>query len=349
MFFVMVRVGQARRAAARWVGRYGRGSEGYLGAYVSGSTVGMPDDAELPATSDIDVVVVSGSAQPPPKLGKIRHEGALLEVTTLPWSALDPPARVLESYHLAGSFRTDTLLDDPTGRLAQLRAYVEPRFARPRWVLRRCADARTRIESGLEAFDPAAPFHQALTAWLFPAAVTTHVILVAALRNPTVRLRYRAARVALEEYGHAGLYPELLGLLGCAEVSAERVGRHLDALAATFDATAAVARTRFPFSGDLTPEARPVAIDGSRALVDGGEHREAVFWILATFARCHAVLAADAPGLGAELEPDFRSAARELAGVDAAGSLPGRVAEVGAFVPRVWRTAEAMVGSPGER
>lgn len=123
-----------------------------------------------------------------------------------------------------------------------------------------------------------------MTAWLFPTSVTTLLPLVAALRNPTVRLRYPAAREVLDEYGHADLYPQLLELLGCAQVTRERVQEQLSELARTFDATAAVARTPFFFSADITPAARTVPIDGSQELIDRGDHREAVFWIIATFA-----------------------------------------------------------------
>jgi hypothetical protein len=34
------------------------------------STVGLPDDAELPVASDVDVVIVTVAAEPPVKLGK---------------------------------------------------------------------------------------------------------------------------------------------------------------------------------------------------------------------------------------------------------------------------------------
>jgi len=344
-----ITVGEARRAARGWVAEKKRGIEGYLGAYASGSTVGRGDGEELAATSDLDVVVVVEGEVAPPKAGKLRYDGALLEITYQPSAEIASAERVLGAYHLAGSFRTDTVLDDPTGRLGELRAEVEPRFAAPEWVRRRCADARQRIERGIAAVNPSAPFHDALTGWLFPTAVTTHVVLVAALRNPTVRLRYPAARGALAEYGRAAFYPRLLALLGCADVPAERVRFHLDALARTCDATAPVARTPFFFSGDLTPGARPVAIDGSRALIDRGDHREAVFWILATFARCHAVLSADAPALAARLDPEFRAAAQELAGIGSPADLPVRAAEVTAFLPELWATAEAMIAFRANR
>lgn len=122
--------------------------------------------------------------------------------------------------------------------------------------------------------------------------------------------------------------------------------RCLDALGRTFDATAAVARTPFLFSSDITAAARPIAIDGSRALIDRGDHREAVFWILATYARCQTILTADAPALAADLERRFRAATAELASVPDAQSLPDRAAAVTAFLPDLWTTTQAILATP---
>ena len=79
--------------------------------------------------------------------------------------------------------------------------------------------------------------------------------------------------------------------------------------------SSAHADLRLPFAADLTPAARPVAIDGSRALVEGGNHREAVFWIVATAARCQAVLADRAPALARDREPAFRALVADLTGM----------------------------------
>ncbi|MFB7847345.1 hypothetical protein ACFYXP_06125 [Streptomyces sp. NPDC002466] len=342
-----MRVGTARSAAVQWVAEHARPDAGFRGACFSGSTVGLPDDAELSPFSDVDVVVVTAAPGPPAGPGKFRFRDALLEVSHLPWDELASADAVLSSYHLAGSFRRDTVIDDPTGRLRELRADVSRRFAEPSWVHRRCLDAEHRIESRLAALDASAPFHEQVTSWLFPTGVTTHVLLVAALRNPTVRLRYPAAREVLDAYGQAHLYPELLELLGCARLSARRTGHHLDELARTFDAAAAVARTPFFFSGDITAGARPVAIDGSRHLVERGDHREAVFWIVATFARCHTVLAADAPELHRARLPAFREAVADL-GIASTEDLLRRGEEVIAFLPRLRRTAERILAAgPG--
>ncbi|TRV79756.1 hypothetical protein FKN01_08825 [Streptomyces sp. 130] len=338
-------LGEARAAAAHWVAAHARPAPDYLGACFSGSAVGRPDDMEWPGSSDVDVVVVTAGSEAPAKPGKLLYRGALLEITYEPWPLLADPEAVLGAYHLAGVFRRDTVIDDPTGRLRALHAYVAPRFARREHVLRRCRDARHRVESRLAALDTAQPFAARVLAWLFPTGVTTHVPLVAALRNPTIRLRYPAARDVLTAYGQQALYPELLALLGCAEVSAPLVRHHLDELARTFDATVPVVRTPFFFAGDLTERARPVALDGSRELADRGDHREAVFWILATFARCHTVLAVDAPALHTARLPAFREAVADLTGIAHTGDLLARRDAVLRFVPRLWTVAEEIVAA----
>ncbi|MFH8612930.1 hypothetical protein ACH4D5_36210 [Streptomyces sp. NPDC018029] len=340
-------VGAARFAAGQWVARYARTDAGYRGAYFSGSTVGLSDDAELAPSSDVDISVVTAADRPPVKPGKLRHQGALLEVSYLPWAELASPDAVLASYYLAGSFRTDTIIDDPTGHLHRLHAHISPRFAALPWVRRRCQGARHRVEARLAAIDTSAPFHEQVAAWLFPTGVTCHVLLTAALRNPTVRLRYPAAREVLAAYGHLDLYPALLNLLGCSHLSPHRVQHHLHELAATFDATARVAKTPFFFSSDITPAARPIAIDGSQALIDAGDHREAVFWIIATFARCHTVLAADAPRLHASLAPPFQAAVADL-GISSTQDILHRAEEVSRFLPRLWQTTEDILARNSE-
>lgn len=253
-----VTVGRARAAATRWVAEHAAAETGYRGAYFSGSTVGAPPDSLLAPTSDVDVVLVLEATELASKPGKFRDEGVPLEVSYVPWAELSSPEAVLGSYHLVSSFRTDAVIDDPTGHLRALHTYVAPRFADPEHVERRC----------------------------------------------------------------------------------------LDALGRTFDATAAVARTPFLFSSDITAAARPIAIDGSRALIDRGDHREAVFWILATYARCQTILTADAPALAADLERRFRAATAELASVPDAQSLPDRAAAVTAFLPDLWTTTQAILATP---
>jgi hypothetical protein len=69
-------VGTARDAAADWVTRQLSADADFVGAYIIGSSVTWPDDAEVPLGSDIDVVVVTTASSAPPKPGKIPHAGS---------------------------------------------------------------------------------------------------------------------------------------------------------------------------------------------------------------------------------------------------------------------------------
>jgi hypothetical protein len=345
---VSMKVGFARSAAAEWVMQHASREAWFRGAYFSGSTIGLPDHAELSAASDIDVVIVTAHAEPPLKLGKFVYRDTLVEVTYLSWNQLSSVEEVLTSYHLAGSFREDTIIADPTGHLRTLQSQVSRHFADLAWVRRRCENAREKIENGLRSIDTSAPLHDQVMAWLFPTGVTTHVLLVAALRNPTVRLRYLAVRDVLMEYGHADFYLDLLKLLGCADLSPQRVEHHLGELARTFDAAAAAAKTPFFFSTDITAKARPVVIDGSRQLIRAGYHREAVFWIVATFARCHKIMAADAPpDMQREHAPAFNAIIADL-GITSTDALLHHAEDVLRFLPRLWATTEGILfANPG--
>jgi hypothetical protein len=341
-----MRVGDARAVAARWVAEHAPEVPAFAGAFLSGSAAWLPADAELPATSDVDVLVVTAATPAPPKPGKLRFGGVLLEVTYLPADRLASPEQVLSTYYLAGSLRVDTVLADPTGRLGRLQAAVAGHFAERRWVRRRCQDAEARIVDGLGRLDRSRPLPAQALAWLFPTGVTTHVLLTAGLRNPTVRLRYLAVRGLLADYGRAGFHEELLALLGCRHLARRRVEEHLTAMTAVFDDAAAVARTPFPFASDVSVAARPIAVDGGRDLVVGGHHREAVFWIAATYARCLTILAADAPAATrARHEPGFEALLGDLGVADPA-ALGRRAREVLGFLLR--QEAEAILAAnPG--
>jgi hypothetical protein len=176
-----MKVGFARKTAAEWVRQHVGRKDWFRGAYFSGSTIGLPDDEELPEASDVDIVIVTDQDEPPLKLGKFVHRGTLLEVTYLSRHELATAERVLTNYHLAGSFRKDTIISDPTGHLHTLQAEVSHHFADRKWVRRRCEHARQKVENGLRNIDTSAPWHDQVMAWLFSTGVTTHVLLVAAL------------------------------------------------------------------------------------------------------------------------------------------------------------------------
>ncbi|MEV0389119.1 hypothetical protein [Nonomuraea sp. NPDC050643] len=282
-----MRIEQARQLARKWVLEEGAALPGFDGAFLTGSALWADPGDELPPTSDVDVTLIAGPAA---HLGKFLYEGTLLEVSAI--SGLGSPHEVLSDYHLAGSLHLPGVLADPSGRLGELQRVVARDFAERPWILARCTNAMDRVRGWINGMDESAPLPDQVNSWLFGTGVTAHVLLVAALRNPTVRRRYADVRELLAEHGRLDHYENLLDLLGCRHLDAARVEWHLAALERVFDAAAPVRAPSYRFASDITEVARPVAIDGTRELVRQGLHREAVFWLVATYARALAKRAA---------------------------------------------------------
>ncbi|MCE7982055.1 MAG: hypothetical protein DYG89_12735 [Caldilinea sp. CFX5] len=333
----------AKAVASQWVSEAAEKFPGFAGAFYHGSTNWLPDDAILPATSDLDIMVVF--ADPPAvKLGKFLYQGVLLEVSYLPSDQLRSAEVVLGQYHLAGSFHNASVIADPTGMLTQLQVAVAAGYAKRQWVYRRCEDARNRILRNLASIKADDPFHDQVMTWLFATGVTTHVLLVAGLRNPTVRRRYVTVRELLAEYGHLAFHERLLDLLGCAKLERAQVEGHLTALTTVFDVAKTVIKTPFFFASDLNDLSRPIAIEGSQELIEQGLHREAIFWIVATYARCLKVLHHDAPEQYAPFMPGFQRLLADL-GILSFADLQQRGEQLQAFLPQLWSVAEAILAA----
>ena len=340
-------VQNATRLARQWVAENAALIDGFAGAYVAGSAAWADPRAELAPSSDLDLMVVLDRAAPPRKPGKLAYHGVLLEVSYLGLDQLGEPEQVLAQAQFAGAFRRPNVLADSTGRLTRLQSAVAAGFADERWVLARCANARDRVRAGLQLINPAEPDHEQMLHWVFPTGVTTHILLTAGLWNPTVRKRYLLVRQLLAVYGLADRYDALLTLLGAADWTPARTRHHLARLSRLFDATVPVARTPFPFSSDITVAARPIAIGGSQELIDAGDHREAVFWLVVTFGRCLSILHADAPAL----RPDFEDAWRHLRadlGLPGPTAVMARAALVEGALDGIWDTARAIIAANPE-
>jgi hypothetical protein len=341
-------VKDAKEVARQWVIEEASKVPGFCGALYAGSTNWLPDEAVFSPTSDVDVWVVLADPAPPAERGKFICRDVVLEVSYLASDQVRSSEQILGDYHMAGSFRTPSIIADPSGRLTELQAAVSRDFAKRRWVYRRCEHAENRVLRNLRSLNESEPFHDQVTAWLFATGVTTHVLLVAGLRNPTVRQRYVAVRELLADYGRLDFYETLLKMLGCAQMSRERVADHLAALTDVFDAAKAVVKTPFSFASDISDTARPITIDGGWDLLERGYHREAVFWMVATYSRCQKVLYHDAP---AEMRDRFAPGYRQLLGdlgITSFADLQRRKEQIELSLPRVWEEAEAiMAGNPG--
>ena len=338
-------VKDAKDIARQWVNEEASKTPGFCGAFYHGSVNWLADDAVLPAASDLDIMVVLARSELPDKPGKLLYRGLLLEVSYISSDQLRSAEAVLGQYEMAGSFRGRSIILDPSRQLANIQAIVSRDYAKRRWVYSRCEQARDKVLSYLQGLDSAAPFHDQVASWLFATGVGTHVLLVAGLKNPTVRRRYVAVRELLADYGRPDFHTALLEMLGCAGMTQERAEQHLVALAEAFDAAKAVIKTPFPFASDISDIARPIAIDGSRELIKNGYHREAVFWLLATYSRCQKVFHEDGPAaMRDSFAPGYRRLLTDL-GIASVADLHRRGEQLKTQLPRIWQEAEAIMAA----
>lgn len=336
----------AKRLAREWVERYAQDHR-ILGAYLGGSVIEMEEDATLPDSSDVDINLVIDGKESSEKPGKLLYRDALLEASFIQMADLFPAERLLLFYEIVGAFRKDNILLDPDGLLRELQKTVAAAFAKPCWVQARMRRVTEKILHGTGGFRTDTPLLDNINPWLFPAGICTHLLMVGALVNPTVRLRYLKVRPVLLENGYGGLYEKLLGLLGCSGFTQEQTQRHLDALADTFDVTCRYApQTHFPFSNDIGPHARAVVVDGSRQLIRQGDYREAVFWMAATFVRCHLILRETDGDEHQRLYPAMLRLFADM-GVDSNASIARKIREIHGILPELEAAAAVLYEKNG--
>jgi hypothetical protein len=337
-------VREARAIAREWVEQYGSRIPGYCGAYLSGSFLQAAEDDIWPETSDIDIVAVIDGEIPEIKPGKFIYSSVLLEVSLIHKKEYASMEHILSTHYLAYALHMDGILNDPHGFLEPLHLEVKEQYAREYWVHKRCQSFIAHIRDSVAHFNRSAPFHEQVTGWLFRTGITAFPILAAALKNCTVRKRYTAARTVLEEYGLMDFYPPLIRLLTGDAFKAGSLPGFLKELETTFDLAANTRgpSARYPFRSDISFSSRPVAIDGSRRLIESAYPMEAVFWMVATFARCHAILSMDAPQLQQKRLPAFHAFMSGL-GITGTDAMGRRNEELLAFLPEVEHIADAII------
>lgn len=289
---------------APWLENFLRENPFIRGAYLAGSVAELHPDDEIGSCSDIDIMMpIDSPARDKP--GKIPYNSFIIEGTFIPWGELRDPERSMANYHVAHGLHHNLVLADQTGELTALCEYIAAEFPKPERIRARVDNVITKIESNLNGFRTDVPVERQCMGLLFTAGILTHAVLVAAMRNPTVRMRYRAVRDVLIPAGRSAEYEELMRVAGFADFTAEEAETYLADMASLFDAVEPLRRTRFPFTSDLCAEMRPTAVDDLSTMIRSGSHRETLFWLCATYTRLMQQAAYDAPELYNEEMPSF--------------------------------------------
>lgn len=269
-------VGDARAIASTWI------SESNLpcfAAFIGGSTAYAAADSIFDPMSDIDCYLVTDNDPPEGKIGKITVDGALLDVSWIAWSQLEHGRNnaVLASLLHFGHI----VYDD--GRLRELRASIGESFTATDAIEARLNNMRSKIRTGLTSDSSGLPAPEQVMNWLFPATLATHIPLIQACVPLTVRKRFVAARQVMSP----PVYEDLLALYGFHDISSTQAQSWLNETERLLDATVEIAAGSQRFwATDIQADAKIIAISGSQQLIDAELHREALYWIIATSARC---------------------------------------------------------------
>lgn len=360
----MLTAREASLAAEAWVRQEAVRTPGFVGALLVGSIRELSPTDPYPPGSDVDVwVIVEGPVpdarrDPPSPLwpDKFAFRGAVLERGYFSWKSLRDPAAVLADPNLGPTLARAGLLSDPSGHLAGLTATVAAEYPRRSWArlrlegaVAKVAEVCAEVERVMHLPTDELPPWRAV---VFQHAVHLAACLpaVAALRRPTVRRSLVLAREVLEAHGRADLAEALLGALGSVALGRAEAERVLAELEPAYDRAAAVHRTRFGRDWNVSPAARPLAIEGIRELLET-HHREAMSHAHVIRGIAQEILENDAPEAErVRFREGYLALLSALDMADEAG-MGRRFAALMALLPALREAAESMLpaedGQPG--
>lgn len=295
-----VNAGTARLLAADWALRSRSEFDGYIGTYLSGSAVDLPDEAILPLGTDVDLNVLITGKHQSARLRTFAFTDIPVDIGCRSWGNFSSTEGILSDVNLAGGFALGRVIDDPYQVISPLQNQVAYKFAEEPWISLRCERIYENIRRGLArahriAAEASASKHTAVDrmfAWLYPIALTAHLILAADLRNLTGRLRYLRAKETLVKYGQAHHYGRVLGLLTPSRVTAERASAYLDLLSEMFDCLSFGRSSTDIDMRYINLQWRPIVIDASRQAIDQGQSGEIFYYLVLMISRCKKALAA---------------------------------------------------------
>jgi len=162
-------------------------------------------------------------------------------------------------------------------------------------VQARCDFEKQLVTHSLEEVSQATSPVEALPPFMIALVYLAGVLIVADLRPPTHRRALILMRDVLYQQGRAELQEEALRLLGFAHLTRQQVEAFLQDAASAFDRAVEVTRTAIPFGFKLQPHVRPYLVDGLEGLIQQGNHRETMAWIMFVLWLANTAIQHDAP------------------------------------------------------
>lgn len=309
------------------------------GIYIAGSYLELNPNDELPVTSDVDLVFIVEQAEQKTKIGKIRYQGLLLEISYLKPADFVNQERVLLTHYIGNALIHNSILYDPDNILRNAQQVIRQKFLSLFWVNRRIDDMLDRIKENLENFHVDLQNPVCINSYLFTLGISVYPFLLADCRNLTVRRRYTAARKVLFSFGYESMYHKLIDLIA-GKMNSTQLDIHMKAMQNVFDhaALSEGKSAEYVFRNDIRPHTRQIAIDGCYELIESKYPNESVFWIGATFSRCYIILQLDYPNVHIDALSNFLRST----GIHSADDMLNRLDALRQLLPAIEETAKVI-------
>jgi hypothetical protein len=225
---------QVIELAREWVNSNASQMPGFCGAHLMGGINYAPKEAPFAPFKDVDMnIVFQGS--PEFEVHDLSYKGLILEYGSISEDAYRSADAVLANPELASNLAVNSILADPTGRLAALQVLVAQEYPRRQWVRARCEVEKQVILSSLEALRQTASPSEALLHAGNLVSNLAGLIAVASLVPPTHRRGLVIMKGLLEAWGRPDLQEAALSVLGYAHLTRAQVEAYQQVCARAFD------------------------------------------------------------------------------------------------------------------
>jgi hypothetical protein len=288
----------AKRYAKVFVADRYLSDEGFMGAFLGGSTAFMNNNADFPFGSDIDVRVLYASEQQLPVNIRDHFEckGAIIEPSYRVADEIFDLDRLLDNPYSVSDLVNGDVLSDPSGRLEQIQREIQNTYKNDQHIMRRCRGLGKVIDRLAGAItEPVRALGPVVTIFSIIVSTLAQLPLVATLQNPTIRRALAESKLILEKWNNGDLYGELLSLIGGNKVAPEVVKVLTGRCLKTFDYAVTVISSFFPAADFIDAQLRERWATGMSELIDSGNSDESLPFILHKYGASMTAIENDAP------------------------------------------------------
>lgn len=339
-------VSEAKKIAQEWTQAYLPSLPRAIGALFAGSINDKPDDAEWTEGSDVDIFIYQ-SGETTPRPPKLPYRGLILEPSHHSADQLTNIEKILGDAHQAPHIARGKIISDPNGILRQTSLTVAADFPKFAWIQKRMNWALDNATSKLTSCMNAKEGGKNWSLCSFSLGIRNIAALaaIASMRNPTFRRCLVVSRDVLTPHGYGPLHEELLNILGSHDARPALVQAQLLPMLEIFRRAVAVAKTPFFFQFELDAAAEPLFRSGCQEMIDAGDHREAMLFILFVYYFCGQAIENDGTEEDKILFQKYLQNTTGLVGGQTIADIQDRSRRALALLPKIQKACEDVARS----